>query len=86
MSSKDAQGKWQPAKQISIVNSPRLDYCPFLSFDKKILFFTSGRHEIPKAFSKALSYDELMKLSHAPENGSENVYGISFQKVLDSLK
>jgi hypothetical protein len=57
-----------------------------LSFDKKILFFTSGRHDIPKVFPKALSYEELMKLSHAPVNGSENIYGISFQKVLDSLK
>lgn len=86
MSTKDAQGKWQPAKQISIINSSYLDYCPFLSFDKKMLFFTSGRHGIPKSFSKALSYDELMKLSRGPVNGSENVYGISFQKVLDSLK
>jgi Tol biopolymer transport system component len=86
MSAKDSQGKWQSAKPLTILNSPKLDYCPFLSFDKKILFFTSGRHDIPKVFSAALTYEELMKLSHGPMNGSENIYGISFQKVLESLK
>jgi hypothetical protein len=86
LSVKDASGKWQPAKPLSIVNSNKLDYCPFLSFDKRILFFTSARHDIPKVFPSALRYEDLMKLSHGPMNGSENIYYISFQKVLESLK
>jgi Tol biopolymer transport system component len=86
MSVKDTQGKWQPAKPLAIINSSKLDYCPFLSFDKKVLFFTSGRHEIPKIFPTPLSYEELAKLNRSPMNGSENIYGISFQKVLESLK
>lgn len=86
MSVKGADGRWQPAKPIAIINSPRLEYCPFLSFDRKILFFTSGRHDIPKVFGSPMSYGDLMKLSNSAANGSENVYGISFQKVLESVK
>ncbi|MBK8496879.1 MAG: PD40 domain-containing protein [Chitinophagaceae bacterium] len=34
MSIKDASGNWQPAKHLSMLNSAKLDYCPFVSFDK----------------------------------------------------
>ncbi|MGO8055647.1 hypothetical protein, partial [Rhizobium leguminosarum] len=41
MSVKDEKGEWQPAKHLSILNTTRIDYCPFVSNNKKILFFTS---------------------------------------------
>ena len=86
ISVKDAQGKWKKSQQLTILNSPKLDYCPFVSFDKKVLFFTSARHTIPKVFEQPLSIDALNKLSHGTDNGSENIYWISFEKVLGSIK
>ncbi|HEY3402049.1 MAG TPA: hypothetical protein VGK59_01615 [Ohtaekwangia sp.] len=86
ISVKDDQGKWQSAKNIKMLNSIRLDYCPFVSFDRSILFFTSGKHGIPKPFEKAQTYDELMKTLNQPENASENIYWVSFKKVLESTK
>jgi hypothetical protein len=86
MSRKSADGTWQPARHLTLLNSTTIDYCPFVSFDKKVLFFTSGRHDIPKSFEKPQSYKALINLLHQPLNGSENIYWISFQQVLDSVK
>ena len=35
-----------------LINSDKLDYCPFVSFDSKTLIFTSKRHLIPESFAK----------------------------------
>jgi Tol biopolymer transport system component len=86
ISLKDQAGNWRQSQQLKIINSPKLDYCPFVSFDKKVLFFTSARHAIPKIFDQPLSYESLNKLSHSSGNGSENIYWISFQKVMESVK
>jgi len=37
-------GEWRPAVNLGKnINSAFLDYCPFVSRDKKYLFFTSNR-------------------------------------------
>ncbi|WP_165823781.1 TolB family protein [Pseudochryseolinea flava] len=87
MSTKDASGKWKSAKRVALINSVKLDYCPFVSFDQQVLFFTSGgRYEIPKSFDKPITYKELLSLTNAAENGSENIYWVSMKAVLESLK
>ena len=86
ISTKDANGKWLPAKNLVALNSEKLDYCPFVSFDQKTLFFTSSRHTLSPFYKKALSYDELAKLYTGISNGSENIYWVSFQQILKSLK
>lgn len=87
ISTKDSNGKWQPAKAVTLLNSNKLDYCPFVSFDQQAVFFTSsGRHGIPKSFDRKMSYQDLMILAKGPENGSENIYWVSLKAVLESLK
>jgi hypothetical protein len=86
ISTKDQHGKWKPAKPVSILNSSRLDYCPFISFDRQALFITSGRHDIPKVFENAISYQALMNLNGSALNGGENIYWISLQTVLEKMK
>lgn len=85
MSMKDDHGKWLPAKNISWLNSAFLDYCPFVSFTEDKLFFTSSRHSIPKPLEKKYTYDELIKKLNDAGNGSENIYWVSFQKVVESF-
>lgn len=85
MSMKDSSGKWLPAKNISWLNSAFLDYCPFVSFTDNILFFTSARHSTPKPLEKNYTYDEFIKKLDDAENGSENIYWVSFQKVVESF-
>jgi hypothetical protein len=82
MSVKDGAGKWQPARNLALLNSERLDYCPFVSFDKKILFFSSERNGLKRNFpDKPASYSELAQLYSSPLNGGGNIYWVSFEKV-----
>lgn len=83
MSIKDGKGKWQPAKNLGRLNSDRLDYCPFVSFDKKILFFTSERHILKETFAdKATNYAELIRNYSSPLNGGGNIYWINFDELM----
>lgn len=86
MSVKDDKGEWKPAKHLSILNSDRLDYCPFVSNNKKILFFTSERTVLQNHFEKQVSYAELNKLYNSPLNGKGNIYWISFEEIFKLYK
>jgi len=86
MSVKGVKGEWQPAKHLSILNTNRIDYCPFVSNDKKILFFTSERTELQNHFEKQVSYAELNKLYNSPLNGKGNIYWVSFEEILSLYK
>ena len=87
ISMKNSEGKWQPAKNLSILNSEKLDYCPFVSFDKKILFFTSEKSILPSNYNgKGISYAALQKISADPMNGGGNIYWVSWDAVLASIK
>jgi len=85
ISTKSAEGKWTPAKRLSSINSDKLDYCPFVTADQKVFFFTSGRHDLSSP-EKARSFRELTKTYNGVNNGSENIYWMSFTKLLDSVK
>ncbi|SHH99244.1 WD40-like Beta Propeller Repeat [Chryseolinea serpens] len=86
ISFRDAGGAWQPAKNVSALNSPKLDYCPFVSFDQKILFFTSSRHDLPATYEKPATHAALVKAYNGVRNGSENIYWIDFQTLVRALK
>jgi Tol biopolymer transport system component len=85
ISLKNAQGNWMPSQNLKAINSNRLDYCPFVSFDRKTLYFTSGRFDLPKSFLKTISYAELQKISTSPLNGCENIYTVDFELLLKGL-
>ncbi len=86
LSQKDISGKWKPAKHLSLLNSNRIDFCPFVSFDRKKLFFTSERNQLKQSFDKKITLEEFKRSLSSPQNGSSDIYWISFEKVLDSIK
>jgi len=86
MSVKDEKGNWRPATHLTALNSNRIDYCPFVSGNKKILFFTSERTALQNHFEKQVSYAELNKLYNGPLNGKGNIYWVSFEKILSMYK
>lgn len=87
ISIKDGAGNWQPSKKLAMLNSTKLDYCPFVSFDKKILFFTSDRSGLQASFpDKKATYQSLHKILSSPQNGGGDIYWVSFDKVLESVK
>jgi hypothetical protein len=81
MSWKDASGKWTKSKNLKQLNSQRLDYCPYVSSDKKTLYFTSNRHSVAGSYAKAVTYDDLKKTYGGILNGGDNVYWVSFDIV-----
>ena len=87
ISLKDVNGGWQPAVNCTMLNSEKLDYCPFVSFDKKTLYFTSERHNFSSSFpGKAITFSELQQMSTGSLNGGGNIYHIPFDNVLKALK
>jgi Tol biopolymer transport system component len=84
---KDQAGRWTPAQNLKELNSKQLDYCPFVSPDSKILFFTSERHQLPVSFSGSRSsVQKVRQIAQDPLNGTGNIYWVDFQKILKQLK
>jgi Tol biopolymer transport system component len=87
ISLKDKNGKWKKAVNVVDVNSPYLDYCPYVSPDKKILFLTSERHQPTQAASGTNhSYKGIAATWMNPLNGNGNIYWIDFQKILQRIR
>lgn len=82
ISRKDMQGRWMKAQNLRALNSPRLDYCPFVTADRKILFFTSERTDIQRSWPGApVTYLELAEKCGSILNGSGNIYWVSFNSL-----
>jgi Tol biopolymer transport system component len=65
------------------VNSGALDYCPALSPDGSILFFTSSR--VPEGDPDPATLDELEALANGPSNGRDNIWWVS-SRVIEDLR
>ena len=86
LSVKDSDGKWSPAFNLKAINSPKLDYCPFLTSDGKLLFFTSQRHSIPSERESPVRYKDLVRTYTSPANGSDDIYQVSFEALMKETK
>ena len=81
ISVKDENNNWKKAQNLAILNSDRLDYCPFVSFDQKILFFSSEKHDLKRSFKEPVNYQTLKQSVSQPLNGLGNIYWIDFQSL-----
>lgn len=87
ISLKDPSGHWKPAVNLEFLNSKKIEYCPFVSPDRKILFFTSERIDIPQTYiDKPLSMEGLQKIMSSPKNGNGDIYWISFETILKKVR
>jgi Tol biopolymer transport system component len=84
IATKDANGKWRPARNMTTLNSKQLDYCPFVSPDGKALFFTSERHELPTSFNgEKATVQKIRSIAASPLNATGNIYWVSFESLKD---
>lgn len=80
-------GEWQPAANLGKnINSAFLDYCPFVSWDKKYLFFTSSRPNYKSPFNKKQTAAELKRGLQNSGNGFDDIYWIRFDGLLEEIK
>ncbi|MES1223673.1 MAG: hypothetical protein ABUT20_49715 [Bacteroidota bacterium] len=83
ISMKDKSGNWKKAVHLPApINSTRLDYCPYLSPDKKIFYFTSNRSVIQQQYDSPLTIKQLTGLLAQPGNGKGNLYTMSGEKIM----
>ncbi|HUM52546.1 MAG TPA: hypothetical protein PK431_12055 [Chitinophagales bacterium] len=83
ISKKDAAGNWTTAKNLGPnINSNKLDYCPFISFDKQFFVFTSSRTKVKENYKKQLNIDEFLKEVGQLQNGKGNLYWIDAKEIL----
>lgn len=85
ISTRASNGSWKPAINLAFLNTNRLDYCPFVSPDQKVLFFTSDAHQLQSTYpaQEAASYGQLNQAFNGLLNGNGNIYWVSFAKVLE---
>lgn len=82
ISEKDAAGNWMPAIHLGPkVNSAGIDYCPFVSPDKKYFFFTSNRSVVKQPFDTRLSLDQIHEQLGKNGNGADDIYWINFSAI-----
>lgn len=79
-SRKDKTGKWGKAENLGeIVNSDKLDYCPFIDFPRNNFYFTSDRAKDPEDRIKTVP--ELTNEANKVLNGMGNIYRINMDKL-----
>ena len=75
---------WSPARTLAApLNSTALDFCPALSPDGELLFFSSRRSLHDPA--TVTSYSELAELLDSPGNGQSDVFWVR-SEVLESYR
>jgi Tol biopolymer transport system component len=79
ISRKDGAGNWQPAHHLPPgINSSAIDYCPYVTADKKYLIFTSSRVNPAFADEKRKDYKQLSEMLNGPGNGWDDIYWVKY--------
>ncbi len=83
ISKKDDQGNWKGGIPLSI-NTPALEYCPFVSADKKYFFFTSNSNKIQKSYPNGINATNFKALMNSTENGNGDIWIMPFGEIISS--
>ena len=76
-------GNWVPVKHLpSPLNSTSLDYCPFVTWDKQYLIFTSNRLSQLFKDGSTKSYQQLKDMLTSPGNGWDDIYWVKADTIL----
>jgi len=77
ISHKTKDKSWSKAKHMKdIINSNKMDYCPFYDIQNNNLYFTSKRVSIPKKNKKLKDVKQLLEIMNNYQNGLSRVYRI----------
>jgi hypothetical protein len=76
ISVKNSKGEWTAAQHMGGVNSPKIDYCPFVDPATGTLYFTSERSDV-KAFHTTQQQIDVFTGANGP-NGQSRIYSVPF--------
>ena len=84
MSKKDENGNWLPSQNLGEeINSPYLDYCPFIDIKNRRIYFTSERYAAPK--ERFTETEQINAFANQIHNGMGNIYVMSLNAI-DQIK
>lgn len=89
ISFREPEGQWSEAQNLGpTINSDQIDGSPWLSPDKKILIFTSGRLDTNLKQEAFSNYQSFRNLNASHRNGSLNFYAckIDLQAYREKIK
>lgn len=61
ISTKDEKGNWQTARNLKLINSAQIDYCPYISKDRKYFFFTREKQALQNGDIYWIKMSEILK-------------------------
>jgi len=80
-SKKDENDNWKTSTNLGeLINSKKLDYCPFVDFNSGNFYFTSSR-TIEPTVETFNTVSEFIDNANNPLNGMGNIYRISLDKL-----
>lgn len=83
ISHKKENGGWSAPKNLGKeINSPQMDYCPYVDMKTGMLYFTSKRNNTQAAPKKALEIDELLREFNRYDNGLSRLYIVGIKAWL----
>lgn len=86
ISYRNSNGAWGKGINLSSLNSASMDYCPFVSADKKRLYFTSDRPAFTAPFQTKQTATTINKLLSSPGNGFDDIYVVDFEEILKQYR
>ncbi|MFC2103311.1 hypothetical protein ACFLSS_02665 [Bacteroidota bacterium] len=86
ISFKDQNNEWKSSINLGDrINSNSLDYCPFVSRDGKVFFFTSRKLSEELDKKRIRDFDHITGLLNDPQNGQNDIYWMK-ASFIDSLR
>ncbi len=86
LSLKTKNNTWTEAKNMGPeINSNKMDYCPFVDFETKTLYFTSKRINSNTDKTSAKNINELIKEFNQYQNGLSRLYQVNISKYLNNV-
>ena len=83
ISKKNEKGEWMEAVDAgNSINKPGLNYCPYISPDKKYFFFTSNHGGVKAPFAEKQNAKSLYSKMHSSLNGADNIYWMEAKKII----
>ena len=80
ISQKDDEGKWTKSKNLgNLINSDKLDYCPFIDWRSRNFYFTSDR--MTRDTLQLDDINVLIENSNSILNGFGNIYKIGLDEL-----
>jgi len=79
-----ADGSWGVARNLGpAINSPALDYCPWVSRDGSLFVFSSRRHAGDAYWKSNRTREQLVQFLRSTQNGSGDIYVVNGQALLE---